>query len=124
MRFALPASLRGTLAALALLGSVSCGGDSTGPTTSMAILDITNSTTSSVWYVRVRTCGATAWGSDLLGADIIPKDLGQSFEVAPGCRDVRLESSPNVNGEKIWLNQSFTAGQITALTVTDWTPMQ
>lgn len=78
----------------------------------------------SVFLVFVRDCGAQFWGNDLLGADIIPAGLGQSFIVTPGCLDVRLETSPSNAGQVQWLGVNFPAGQVTARTVTTWSPAQ
>lgn len=120
--------LRGTAVDLAfpdLTGAAACGKDSpTGPTTPDTRLDITNGTNVSVFFVLMRDCGATDWGPDLLGANVIPAGVGQSFVVTPGCHDVRLETSPTTNSKQVWLNVSFPAGQVTARTVTAWTPSQ
>lgn len=117
---------RALLLALILAGAAACGKDDpTGPSTpsgQTAILDITNSTSVSIWYVRIRDCGASTWGQDLLGADIITAGLGQSFTVSAGCHDVRLETSAANNGEAVYTGVNFPAGQIIAKTVTAWTP--
>lgn len=113
-------------AMLALLLAAACGKDEggTGPSNNDTRLDITNNSNVSVFLVFVRDCGTQSWGNDMLGADVIPAGLGQSFIVTPGCHDVRLETSPSNAGEIQWLNVTFPAGQITARTVTTWNPAQ
>ncbi len=111
-------------ATLALAFAAACGGDDggTGPSGNETRLDITNNSNVSVFLVFVRDCGTQNWGNDLLGADVIPAGLGQSFIVTPGCHDVRLETSPFNAGEIVWSNVNFPAGQVTARTVTTWNP--
>ncbi|NOT09838.1 MAG: hypothetical protein HOP28_16720 [Gemmatimonadales bacterium] len=114
--------LRSAFLALTLLVAGACGkGDGgTGPSDSATRLDITNSTNLSIWIVRIRNCGSSSWGSDLLGADVISPNLGQSFVVTPGCHDVRLESNPDADVAVEWLNISFPSGQITTRTLAAW----
>ena len=118
--------LRGALLALTLAGAAACG-KSDGPSGSddpESRLDITNSSDVSVFYVRIRECGDATWGADLLGASVIPAGLGQSFIVAPGCHDVKLETSPVNNGQKIWTNVNFPEDGIAYQTVTTWDPVE
>ena len=110
---------------LTVAGAAACGkGDGlTDPgnnTTQTALLDITNNTSVSVFFVRIRPCGTSAWGSDLLGADIIPAGLGQSFTVPAGCNDVRLETSALNNGVAEFIGVSFPAGSVVHKTVSTW----
>lgn len=123
MRFRTFFSASPLLVAL-VVGALACSKSegSTGPVNASAILDITNSSNASVWSVRIRDCGATSWSSDMLGADVIPPDLGQSFSVTPGCHDVKLQSNPTVSGQMIWRNVPFAPSQIVPLTVTAWSP--
>jgi len=118
--------LRGALLALTLAGAAACG-KSDGPAGSddpESRLDITNNSDVSVFYVRIRECGSATWGDDLLGASIIPAGLGESFIVSPGCHDVKLETSPVNNGQKIWINVDFPDGGIAYQTVTIWDPVE
>ena len=114
--------------ALLVATAAACGkSDGTGPSQNggeTALLDVTNNTNVSIYFVFVRNCGATSWGNDLLGADVIPAGLGQSFTIPAGCHDVKLESNPSVNGEMIWTNVSFPAGSVIHQTVSAWSPAQ
>jgi hypothetical protein len=115
-------ALRTALLMLPLAGATFCGGDD-GPTGSSGntLLDITNESNHSVWYVRVRDCGSQAWGTDLLGSDIIFPGSGQSFALTPGCHDVKLETDPDLHGTLIWTNLTLAQGQVLSQTVTAWT---
>lgn len=121
------APLRALLLAFSLAGAAACGKDDpTGPSQpgggGTALLDVTNNSSVSIWYVRLRDCGSQSWGADLLGANIITAGLGQSFTVSSGCHDVRLETSAANNGEAVFLNVQFPSGAVVAKTVTNWTP--
>ena len=118
--------LRGALLALTLVGAAACG-KSDGPSgidEPESRLDITNNSDVSVFFVRIRQCGTQAWGEDLLGSSVIPAGLGQSFIVSPGCHDVKLETTPVENGQKIWTNVSFPDGGVAYQTVTTWDPVE
>ena len=125
--FAFP--IRTLAFALTVAGAAACGkGDGlTDPgnnNTQTALLDITNNTSVSVFFVRIRACGTTAWGNDLLGADIIPAGLGQSFTVPAGCHDVRLETSALNNGVAEYLGVAFPSGGVVHKTVSSWSTAQ
>lgn len=47
-----------------------------------------------------------------------------AFTVAVGCQDVKLETSPSNNGEAVFSNVSFPAGQIVSKTVNSWSEPQ
>ncbi len=88
-------------AALAL-ATAACGGDgdSTGPgpnpepSGAQGTLFVSNDSDREIWYVFARTCGASSWGEDLLGSDIIPLQTSGSFTLTAGCYDVRALSQP------------------------------
>jgi hypothetical protein len=121
-----PARISALAATAALAFAAACGGSDsgTGPTNTNTLLDVTNNSSVSVWLVYVRNCGSQSWGNDLLGADIISPGLGQSFVVTPGCHDVKLMTNPDVNGELVWMNVNFPAGQVVERVVTSWNPVQ
>ena len=112
--------LRAAFFTLTLAGLGACGKDSTGPSGSDTYLDVTNSTSVSIWSVRVRACGGSSWGGDLLESNIIEPGLGQSFKVSPGCLDVKLTSAPSLDKEVIWSNLSFGQGAIVSRTISSW----
>jgi hypothetical protein len=60
---------------------------------STASLRTQNSSSESIWYLYVRTCGASSWGNDQLGANTIP--VGNSFTltgIPPGCYDFHADA--------------------------------
>ena len=120
-----PFAFRALATALAL-SAAACGKSDgitdpgNGPGGQTALLDVTNNSPVSIFYVRIRDCGSQTWGPDLLGADIIPAGLGQSFTVSAGCHDVRLETSALNNGVADFLNVSFPAGGVVHKSVSTW----
>lgn len=101
-----------------------------GPTNpSVGTLEVSNPTSVSVYYIKVRVCGTTDFGSDLL---LDPNDgvggLLQNGEtghwsLAPGCYDVRLSPSnllAYTYAKQIHSNIQIQAGQTTAIVTGDW----
>ncbi len=115
------AALRATMVALTVAGLAACGG-SDGPTgaSSSTKLELTNSSSLSVWYIRTRACGAQTWGPDLLGANVLIPGESGSFAVSPGCQDVKLNTDPDYHGEVIWASVQFPTGQTTPRTISAW----
>lgn len=110
-----------TLAALA----AACGDDSpTGPTSDQpdpgkATVKLVNSSPNSVLFARTRACGATAWGSDLLGSSsILWSNQTLSRPHAAGCYDLRL--TPGESGaDYLYLTDlQLSAGKVTTITIT------
>jgi len=82
--------------ALATLATAACGGgddSSTGPTpppTGNATVTVVNHAASgTVLFLRYHPCGASGWSSDQLGSSVLGQNEQVSFEVSPGCIDVR-----------------------------------
>lgn len=94
-------------------------------------LEVSNPTSVTVYYIKVRACGTTDFGSDLLldindgvGGLLQTGETGH-WSLAPGCYDVRLSPS-NANlyvyAKQIHSNVQITAGQTTAIATGDWQP--
>jgi hypothetical protein len=82
--------------ALATLATAACGGgddSSTGPTpppTGNATVTVVNHAASgTVLFLRYHPCGTSGWSSDQLGSGVLGQNEQVSFEVSPGCIDVR-----------------------------------
>jgi hypothetical protein len=82
--------------ALATLATAACGGgdDTTtgpGPSPTVATVTVVNhAPTGTVLFLRYRPCGASGWSSDLLGSSILGSGEQHSWDVSPGCYDVRV----------------------------------
>jgi len=101
------------------------------PSPSAGTLEVSNSTSITVYFIKVRACGTTDFGSDLL---LDPNDgvegllqTGETghWSLAAGCYDVRLSPSNlllYVYAKQIHSNIQITAGQTTSLATADWQP--
>ncbi len=81
--------------ALATLATAACGGDDSpagpGPSTTEATVTIVNhAPTGTVLFLRYRPCGSSGWSSDLLGSSTLGSGEQHSWDVSPGCYDVRV----------------------------------
>jgi hypothetical protein len=110
-----------TLAALA----AACGSDSlTGPSNDQpdptkATVKLVNNSANSVLFARTRACGATAWGSDLLGSSSIlwsNHTLNRSH--AAGCFDLRLTPGEAGADYLYFTDLQLEAGNVTTITIT------
>jgi len=111
----------------ATLLAAACGGegnnDTTGPSPSQstkARIRIENRTGHSAWYVRSRPCGTTTWSGDLLGTHTIGVNKAVSWNIDPGCKDIRAETSALYGGEQHWMGVNFVAAQTDTLRLDDW----
>jgi hypothetical protein len=111
--------------ALATLATAACGGgddSSTGPTptpTGNATVTVVNhAPNGSVMFLRYHPCGTTGWSSDQLGASILSQNEQVSFEVSPGCIDVR--ATPAETGlDYLYFNGvQLAAGEAKTLEIT------
>jgi hypothetical protein len=99
------------------------------PSATMGVLDISNPTSVTIYYIKVRACGTTDFGSDLLldpndgvGGLLTTGETGH-WQLAPGCYDVRLSPSNSllyVYAKQIHANIQIQAGQSTGVVATDW----
>ena len=107
------------------------GGGNPGPSASMGTLQVSNPTSVTVYYLKVRACGATDFGSDLLldpndgvGGLLQTGETG-NWQLAPGCYDVRLSPSNALYytyAKQIHSNVQLQAGQTSTVVATDWAP--
>jgi hypothetical protein len=136
------------LATLAL-ATAACGGgdDATGPSSpapstggsnqtpapssNLGTLEVSNPTTVTIYFIKVRACGTTDFGSDLLldpndgvGGLLSSSETGH-WKLAPGCYDVRLSPSNTllyVYAKQIHSNIKIEAGKTIKLVASDWQP--
>jgi hypothetical protein len=118
---------RALVIAGATLLAAACGGeggsDSMGPSPSQstaARIRIENRTGHSAWYVRSRPCGTTAWSPDLLGSHIVGVNKALTWNIEPGCKDIRAETSALFGGEQHWMGVNFVASQTDTLRLDQW----
>ena len=103
-------------AALAALTLAACGGDDgstgpgPGPAPSQAKLVIKNASSLTIAVVRFSDCSDVSWGPNRLGANETIAAGGQrSWDVTPGCYDIRAEAT---TGSKVeWMDRQLAAGQ-------------
>jgi len=107
------------------LAVVGCGDDPVDPTQNFvnpSTVRVTNNLGGSVLFFRVRTCGTSDFGPDLLSNDpvtgVIPVGTTKEFTVEAGCYDLKAEhlefAMPGPLLEKTIFDQ--TASPIAALT--------
>jgi hypothetical protein len=104
---------------------------SPGPSSKLGRLDVSNPTTVTIYYIKVRACGTTDFGSDLLldpndgvGGLLSTSETGH-WQLAPGCYDVRLSPSNTLIGvyaKQIHSNIQIQAGKTASVVATAWQP--
>src|SRR5512133_2859816 len=103
--------------ALATLATAACGGgdDTTtgpGPSTTEATVTVVNhAPTGTVLFLRYRPCGASGWSSDLLGSSILGSGEQHSWDVSPGCYDVRVTPGETGLGRLYFNGVQVAAGE-------------
>jgi hypothetical protein len=113
------------LAATLAVFTAACGGgddSSTGPTPPPAgnatVTVVNHASTGSVLFLRYRACGSSTWGADVLGSSILWGGEQTSFEVTPGCYDVRATPS-EVGLDYLYFNSvQLDAGESETLEIT------
>jgi hypothetical protein len=130
----LPMRRLATLAfALASLATAACGGgddSTTGPTPNptpsgnATVTVVNHAPTGSVMFLRYHPCGTSGWSSDQLGASILSQNEQVSFEVTPGCIDVR--ATPAESGlDYLYFNGvQVGAGEAKTLEITAFPAVQ
>lgn len=113
------------VAALATLATAACGGgdggDSTGPgpTTTEATVTVVNSSSNgSVMFLRYRSCGSSGWSSDVLGASILSSGEQTSWQLSPGCYDVRATPAEVGLDYLYFTGVQLDSGESETLTIT------
>src|SRR5262249_38115444 len=104
---------------------------SPGPSSNLGTLEVSNPTTVTIYFIKVRACGTTDFGSDLLldpndgvGGLLATSETGH-WQLAPGCYDVRLSPSNalfTVYAKQIHSNINIEAGKTASVVATDWQP--
>ena len=114
-------------ALVAVLAACGGGSDSTGPSdppapppSTTTKLRMTNSSSLSAWYVYVRSCGATSWGADRLGSNVLSPGESASLNLQAGCYDVRAETSAANNKQAIFMGLQISSGETEQVTITAW----
>lgn len=88
-----------------------------------------NHSSRDAYYVYIRSCGATEWGADRLGASTV-LDVNERITWTvndPGCYDVRAVSaiSDGTQQEAVWEDVQVPANQTTTVRLEDshWGPI-
>jgi len=109
------------LAALAVATTTAaCGGSDKATAPSVGAIRVSNQTNASAFYIYIKACSTSAWGSDRLGADILYAGDSESFTVSAGCYDVLAKSDPDLNKQKSWSGITVPAGVAQELALTAW----
>ena len=112
-------------AALFTLAAAACGGgddSSTGPTppSTEATLSVTNNSNGTALFIRRRACGTSSWGSDMLGSTVLSHGEHMSWEVSPGCYDLRLTPGETGLDYLYYTNLQLDAGETEAIVIDSW----
>lgn len=106
------------LACCAVLAVAACGDDSSGPSAPEGTLTITNASDQTILIVNFSTCDDPSWGDDRLGAsETIAPGASRSWDVAPGCYDVRARVS---GFSAVWFDQTVTDGNTLTLSADEF----
>ena len=115
-------------AVLATVLTAACGGGddaTTGPTDptpppagNATVTVVNHAPAGSVMFLRYRACGDTSWGSDVLGSSILGQNEQTSFEVTPGCIDVRATPSESGLDYLYFTGVQLAAGEARTLEIT------
>ena len=119
-------STRNTLFAsvvAATLFLAACGSDdNNGPAnpepSGQTTFRMVNGSSISAWYIYVRSCGASSWGTDRLGSSVLSPGESATLGLAAGCYDVHAVSSMENFKEAYWMGQTFS-GDVSTLTIAD-----
>ena len=120
-------TLRRILATMAMLGAVllptACADTDTAtdPGSARASITIANATDHGIWYVRSRPCGSLPWSGDLARNQVITVGSSRSYGVAPGCSEIRVETTSALGGNAVWEALQLSPGQHDTLRLEQWT---
>lgn len=115
------------------LFAAACGGDNNGPADDgngptqnpsddgETRLRMTNQSSTSAWYIYVRSCGTENWGPDRLGSSNVlsPGESTSWTTSAPGCYDIRATGDPDSNDEATWMGVNIASAQTTQVNIQD-----
>ena len=108
-----------------------CGGDDNGgpsnPTpqpSGDASFRMVNGSSISAWYIYVRSCGASSWGVDRLGTEVLSPGESATLHLTAGCYDVHAVAGPEDGKEAFWMGQTVS-GDLTTVSIAnnDWAPL-
>src|SRR5262249_43812766 len=101
------------------------------PSSNLGTLEVSNPTSVTIYFIKVRACGTTDFGSDLLldpndgvGGLLSTSETGH-WQLAPGCSDVQLSPSNTllyVYAKQIRSNIKIQAGKKISIAASDWQP--
>ena len=72
----------------------------------------------SVMFLRYRACGGSQLGADVLGSSILFQNEQKSFDVTPGCIDIRATPSEVGLDYVYFTNVQLGAGEAKTLEIT------
>ncbi len=117
------ASVVATTLFLAACGSDDNGGPSnpTPEPTGESTFRMVNGSSISAWYIYVRSCGASSWGTDRLGSEVLSPGESATLHLSAGCYDVHAVSSSENSKEAYWMGHPVS-GDVTTISIanTDW----
>jgi hypothetical protein len=111
--------------AVVAMATAACGGggdSSTGPTPTPSgnatVTVVNHAPTGSVLFLRYRACGTGSWSGDVLGSSILSQNEQKSFEVTPGCIDVRATPAETGLNYLYFTGVQLAAGEAKTLEIT------
>jgi len=115
------ASVVATTLFLAACGSDDNNGPTTPEPSGQTTFRMTNGSTISAWYIYVRSCGASSWGTDRLGSAVLSPGESATLGLAAGCYDVHAVSSQEDSKEAYWMGRTLS-GDVAQLSIanSDW----
>ena len=76
--------------------------------------------TLSTYYVYVKSCSATSWGTDRISTDVLSVGESASLTLGTGCYDLRAETSHANNKKFEQHGLQIANGQTTQINITGW----
>ena len=121
------------VASLTLFAAACGGDDNTGPADDgsgpvqnpsddgQTRLRMTNQSSTSAWYIYVRSCGTENWGPDRLGSSNVlsPGESTSWTTSSPGCYDIRATGEPDSGDEATWMGVNIANAQTTQVNIQD-----
>ncbi|MDX1577586.1 MAG: hypothetical protein R3266_03840 [Gemmatimonadota bacterium] len=118
------------LAALAV-PLAACGDDDTmapPPLENPSTVIVENRLEGPVLFFRVRTCGTTAWGDDLLPSDPVNGRINpgedREFVIEAGCYDFQAQHLPDSSGPGQLVTKETFDRTVSPVAITTWTLME